>query len=162
MLMRKRRNLFPALARNCTRRENLAPINDSVLCWPHAGVLFDATMHRLTARFLLLFALVGSFAPLALAMTAATPHACCLRMAAHQCHGSRPESGQRTIYDANCCNHDWRRAVTTSQWANPRPRTASATAQNIEARIVESHPDSPATKFFSSRSTRAPPPVSLA
>jgi hypothetical protein len=119
-------------------------------------------MHRLTARFLLLFALAGTFAPLALAVTAATPHACCLRMAAHQCHGSRPESDQRTIRDASCCNHDWRRAVTTSQWANPQPRTASIIAQNIEARIAESRTGTPPSELLASQSTRAPPPVSFA
>jgi hypothetical protein len=119
-------------------------------------------MHRLTARFLLLFALVGTFAPLALAMTAAPPHACCLRKAAYQCHGSAPESDQRTIQDAGCCNHDCGRAVTTSQWAHAQPSTTSFTAQNVEARVAELHSGTPASKLCPSQSTRAPPLVSLA
>jgi hypothetical protein len=120
-------------------------------------------MHRLTARFFLLFALAGTFAPLALAVSAATPHACCLRMAAHQCHGSTAsESDQRIIHDASCCNHDWRRAVTTSQWASPQPGTASVIAQNIEARLAESQASLPLSELFSWQSTRAPPQVSIA
>jgi hypothetical protein len=119
-------------------------------------------MHRLTARFLLLFALAGTFAPLALAATAAPPHACCLRKAAHQCHGSGPETDQRAIQDTGCCNHDCGRAVTTSQWAHAQPLATTFTAQIIEARLAESRPDSPITKLFSSRSTRAPPQVSIA
>jgi hypothetical protein len=118
-------------------------------------------MHRLTARFLLLFTLVGTFAPLALAMTAAPPHACCLRKAAHQCHGSAPESDQRTIQDAGCCNHDSGRAVTTSQWASPQPWTTSTIAQNVEARIPDTRTDSPSSDLRASQSTRAPPPISI-
>ena len=37
------------------------------------------SMHRLTARLLLFFALVGSLVPVALAASAAPTHACCLR-----------------------------------------------------------------------------------
>lgn len=133
-----------------------------ILFYAGPTLLFDATMYRLTAKFLLLFALAGTFAPLALAAASATPHACCLRMAAHQCHRPRLESGQRTIHDASCCNHDWRRAVTKSQWACPQPRTASAIARDIEACIDESHAGTPPSPRFSSQSTRAPPPASIA
>jgi hypothetical protein len=119
-------------------------------------------MHRLTARFLLLFALAGTFAPLALAATAVPPHACCLRKAAHQCHGSGPESDQRAIQDACCCNHDCGRAATTSQWASPRPWTTSAIARNVAARIAESCSSIPPSELLASQSTRAPPPVSIA
>jgi hypothetical protein len=119
-------------------------------------------MHRLTARFLLLFALVGTFAPLALAATAAPEHACCLRKGIHQCHGSAPESDQRTLRDASCCDRDNCRAVTTSQWAHAQPATSAALMQNVEARLAESHSAAPAAKRFSSQSTRAPPQISIA
>jgi hypothetical protein len=119
-------------------------------------------MHRLTARFLLLFAIVGTFAPLALAGTAAPQHACCLRKGVHQCHGSAPESDRRSIHDTSCCNHDGRRAVTTSQWAQALQATTAAFVQDIEARIAESRTDSPDAKRFSSQSTRAPPEISIA
>jgi len=119
-------------------------------------------MQRLTARFLLLFALVGTFAPLALAATFAPQHSCCLRKGAHQCHGSAPESDQRSVRDSSCCNHDCCRAVTTPQWAHAQPRTMPTFGQNVEARIFESHSDSPAAKLFSSQCTRAPPQISIA
>jgi hypothetical protein len=64
-------------------------------------------MHRLTARFLLLLALVGNLAPLALAATAPPPRACCLRKGVHSCHDSlASDSGQLVIRDASCCDHD--------------------------------------------------------
>jgi hypothetical protein len=120
-------------------------------------------MHRLTARFLLLFALVGTFAPLAPAGTAAPKHACCLRKSVHQCHSPVSESDQRSISDTSCCNRsDGRRAVTTSQWAHAQPTTTAAFVQDIEARITESHTATPAAKRFSSQSTRAPPQISIA
>jgi hypothetical protein len=118
-------------------------------------------MRRLTARFLLLFALVGTFAPLALAATAAPEHACCLRKGVHQCHGSVPESDQRSIRDS-CRYHNGCRAVATSQWAHAQPSMIAPVAPNVEARIAESHTASPDAKRFSSQSTRAPPQISIA
>jgi len=119
-------------------------------------------MHRLTARFLLLLALAGTFVPIALAATAAPQHDCCLRKGVHQCHGSAPDSDQRTVRDTSCCPHDGCRAVTTSQWAHAQPTTTSAFAQNVEARITELSTGSPASKRFSWNSTRAPPQISIA
>src|ERR1700676_4443808 len=119
------------------------------------------SMQRLIARFLLLFALVGTFAPLALAVDAASSHACCIRKPPHQCHGSSTESDQRAIRSTACCNHDCR-AVTTSQLAHPESRLASAFAQHVEAGVVESASDVPALKCLPSQSPRAPPQVSLA
>jgi hypothetical protein len=118
-------------------------------------------MHRLTARFLLLIALVGTFVPLALAATAAPEHACCLRNGVHQCHGSAPESDQRSIRDS-CRYHDGCRAVTSSQWAHAQPTTTAALLQDIKARVPESRIASPDAKRFSSQSTRAPPQISIA
>ncbi len=40
-------------------------------------------MHRLTARLLLTFVLVGTLAPLALAISVPPPHACCVRKPLH-------------------------------------------------------------------------------
>jgi len=119
-------------------------------------------MHRLTARLLLLLAFVGTLAPLALAATAAPEHACCLRKGVHLCHGSAPESDQRSIRDASCCNHDGCRAATTSQWAHAQPTTTAAFVQDVEARIGESRTATPAAKRFSLQSTRAPPQTSIA
>jgi hypothetical protein len=114
-------------------------------------------MHRLTAKLLLLFALAGSCVPLALAATATAPHACCIRKA-HHCRDSASEESEHLIIrSASCCNHDCCRAVTTSQWAYPQPSIAAISVQSVTAPLAESHPDSPAAKFSSSQSTRAPP-----
>ena len=123
------------------------------------GVLLNRNnMHRLTARFLLLFALAGTFVPLALAATAASPHACCVRKSAHQCHGSAVAgSDQLVVRSAACCNRDCGRAVVTSQWANPQPRITNVFARSLDTRVAESHPEDPAAEFASSQSTRAPP-----
>ncbi|MFZ0770296.1 MAG: hypothetical protein WAN08_02630 [Candidatus Sulfotelmatobacter sp.] len=128
----------------------LAPLGDSD---------YGKGMQRLTARFLLLFALVGTFVPLALAATSTPPHACCIRKAAHQCHGS--DLDQRAIRSSGCCNHDCCRAVSTSQSAHPQPSLLSIFSRNIDACIVESHVRTPATESFASQSTRAPPHFSI-
>ena len=117
-------------------------------------------MQRLTARFLLLLALVGTFVPLALAVTAEPPHACCLRKSAHQCHGSDPD--ERAIRGNSCCKQNYSRAVTTSQWAHPQSSLASLSAQIIEAHISHSRAEIPVSSPFSSQSARAPPQLSLA
>jgi hypothetical protein len=117
-------------------------------------------MQRLTARFLLVFALVGTFVPLTLAITAAPPHACCLRKSAHQCHGSDPD--ERVIRGNSCCNQNYSRAVTISQWAHPQPSLTSVSVQTVKTRLAESRVEAPATKLFASQSTRAPPQVSIA
>jgi hypothetical protein len=117
-------------------------------------------MPRLTARFLLVFALVGTFVPLALAITAEPQHACCLRKSAHQCHGSDPD--ERAIRSNSCCNQNNSRAVTTSQWAHPRSSLASLSVRTVDARLAESRVEAPANELLSSQSTRAPPQVSFA
>ena len=117
-------------------------------------------MQRLTARFLLVFALVGTFGPLALAVTAAPPHACCLRKSVHQCHGSDPD--ERTIRGNSCCNQNYSRAVTSSQWAHPQSSLASFSVGAVEARLAESRAEVAANELFDSQSTRAPPQPSIA
>src|SRR5271169_3819487 len=94
-------------------------------------------MHRLTARLLLFLALVGNLVPLALAATAAPPHACCLRKGVHHCQDSlTAESEQLVIRDASCCNHDCCRAVTTSQSAHPQSRAAAFFLQTVAALLA--------------------------
>jgi hypothetical protein len=123
-------------------------------------------MQRLTARFLLLFALVGTFVPLALAVTAPRPHSCCLRKSAHQCHqpvnAAADESDQRSIHGAGCCNHDCCRAVTTTQSADPQASSAPVFAPNVEGCIAALHSSALAAELLASQSTRAPPQISIA
>jgi len=119
-------------------------------------------MQRLTAIFLLLFALAGTFVPVAVAATSAPPHACCIRHA-HHCHDSAASaSNELALRGAGCCNHDCCRAGTTSQRAHPRACLIAASAQQIAA----PHAESPAAVFVSERSAsqspRAPPSISLA
>jgi hypothetical protein len=111
-------------------------------------------MQRLTARFLLLFALVGTFVPLALAATA-TPRACCLRKSAHPCHGTQSE--EFAIRATGCCSHDCFRGVTTSQSAHPQQSLTPAFARDIDSKIADARSASPASRTSASQSTRAPP-----
>jgi hypothetical protein len=120
-------------------------------------------MQRLTARLLLLIALAGNFIPVALAATAAPPHACCLRKAAHRCHDSMlAESDQPALRATGCCNHDCCRAVTTSQWASPPPSAKTAFTKDVDVHIAESCLDVPVAEPSASLSTRAPPADFLA
>ena len=121
------------------------------------------SMNRLIARFLLLVALVGNFAPLALAAAAPPPHACCVRKAAHHCHDSvASQSDELVIRNSDCCSQDCRRAVTTARWAHAQPRAAAGFALNVEAYLGQSIPVSPDFKVFGFQSTRAPPHLSIA
>ena len=114
-------------------------------------------MHRLTARLLLLLALAGNLAPIALAATAA-PHACCLRKGLHHCHDPlASETGQAVIRDASCYKRDCCRAVNTTQTAHAQPPVAAPFSQNIEAYLGQASPVSPSTAVSGFQSTRAPP-----
>jgi hypothetical protein len=69
-------------------------------------------MHRLTARLLLVLLLVGTLAPVALAISAPPPHACCMRKPLHD-HDSRSLQTQTVDGEHhNCCP-----PVTTAHWA---------------------------------------------
>jgi len=115
-------------------------------------------MQRLTARLLLILALVGVFAPVALAISAPAPHACCMRKALHD-HG-----GHNREFKAPpaCCNHDCCRSMTVSHWAQLRP-PADAFVAAPTANLL-SHTDTAnlITAVDASHSGRAPPPLSIA
>jgi hypothetical protein len=124
---------------------------------PTRGFFYRESMHRLTAGILLFFALAGTFVPLALASTAAPPHACCLRKA-HHCHSSAAsQSDQLVVRATSCCNHDCCRAITTRQWASPQPLLASTFSHNVDAHIADLQATVPAKVASASQSTRAPP-----
>jgi hypothetical protein len=115
-------------------------------------------MHRLTARLLLFFALVGNLAPLALAAVPTPSHACCLRKKAHHCHDSlNAESEQLVIRDSSCCNHDCCGATISAQWAHPESQAASFLLQPIYAGVAGSNQNSPASILAQFQSSRAPP-----
>lgn len=131
-------------------------------------LILTRRMHRLTAKLLLLIALLGNLGPLALAAAAAPPRACCLRKTVHPCHGSvnsEPdagqvsETGQLVLHDTSCCHHDCCRGVTTTQWAQAQPSTVTAIPQNVAAYLARSTQVSPNPEVFRFQSTRAPPPA---
>jgi hypothetical protein len=115
-------------------------------------------MHRLTARFVLVLLLVGVFAPVALAISAPAPHACCLRKPMHD------RSSHNSEFNAppGCCQHDCCRPLTVSQWANLSPaasaqRTAASTTLQSDQR-----PTHFAADLKNAHSGRAPPQFSIA
>jgi hypothetical protein len=115
-------------------------------------------MHRLIARLLLIVTLVGNLAPLALAATAAPPHACCVRKAVHHCHeSSSSETNQPHVHSAGCCNQHCGTAVTTVRWAYAQPRVSTFSAQNVETHLGLPELVSPNTEISRVRSARAPP-----
>jgi len=89
-------------------------------------------MHRLTARFLLVLMLVGTIAPVALAISAPAPHACCLRKPAHH-HGS----SDLEVHAASCDSHSCCSPVTTAHWAE----LESGMNPNLHPPLVNLPPD---------------------
>jgi hypothetical protein len=115
-------------------------------------------MHRVTARLLLVLLLVSIIAPAALAITAPTPHACCLRMK-HDCttttHALEFQAAPA------CCNRDCYRPLTISQWGeNPQCNAAAITPAKttlLFARSAIGHNETGST----AHSGRAPPQFSF-
>jgi hypothetical protein len=115
-------------------------------------------MHRLTARLLLLFALLGHLVPVAMASTAAPLHACCLRKGIHHCQDSLGvETEQPVIRDSSCCKGGCCRAVTTAQWAHAQPVATAIFAPNVEAYVGQSNSVSHHADVSRFQSARAPP-----
>ncbi len=114
-------------------------------------------MHRLTARVLLTLLLMGTLAPLALAIAAPAPHACCMRK---PMHGAAPTT---EIYaPLACCGHDCCRTLTIPQWAHatlPAGARSLTTLASVESVMVLNEPLSPDAGRLSAR---APPPISIA
>src|ERR1700682_2002893 len=101
-------------------------------------------MHRLTAKLLLLFALVGNITPLTLAAVAAPLHACCARKAAKHCHESAAsEPNEPSIRASSSCGHDCCRAAATTKWAHPQPRIEGPSRKSVNSCIDRLRPDSP-------------------
>jgi hypothetical protein len=115
-------------------------------------------MHRLTARLLLLFALVGNLAPIALAACTAPPHACCLRKGSHHCQDSAAAESNKSSFRApDCCNHDCCRAATTAQWAHRPPQLTQLSVRGVEQFLREIQPAVPSADAALFHSPRAPP-----
>lgn len=115
-------------------------------------------MHRLTARLLLTLMLVGIFAPVALAITAPAPHACCMRKPMHE-HGSN--AAELHGIPAGC-NHDCCHALTVSQSPHLLPSTGTQTATLSSQLTAEWNVVNRCRLIQSSHSGRAPPQFSIA
>jgi hypothetical protein len=118
-------------------------------------------MHRLTARLLLLFALLGNFVPIALAVSPASTPKCCLRKGVHHCHDTWLAGEELSLSANSCGSHDCCRAATPAHWAHPEARNAAASAHHVELYLNNAHPASLSLVAFSSLSTRGPPQVSI-
>ncbi len=125
-------------------------------CTPHPPCsILKLLMRRTLATLLLIFAVAGTFAPMALAWSAPPPHACCVR-AAHHCHDTISGDGL-TLRSTGCCNQDCSRAVSSARWAHPQPTAAPRVKQDASSLALSSHSLLIAAEFSGSRSTRAPP-----
>ena len=115
-------------------------------------------MQRLTARLLLTLLLTGVFVPVALAISAAPPHACCLRKPMH----GRPSHDARFQAPPGCCQHDCCRPLTVSRGIH---LTSRACAQATPASSIL-QPERRVICFAFSvnraHSGRAPPQLSIA
>jgi hypothetical protein len=115
-------------------------------------------MQRLTARCLLVLLLVGTLSPLALAIGAPAPHACCMRK---PMHGGVAPQVQLTA-SADCCGHDCCRAATRSNWAQApegRSNNLSLPCGQLIVRSAWVEEDSDSDSLHSGRS---PPQFSIA
>src|SRR5580693_2506113 len=92
-------------------------------------------MHRLTARLLLTLMLVGTLAPVALAISAPAPHACCMRKPMHT-HGSNDAEFRAP---ATRCQHDCCHALTGFRSAQLKP--ASVTSVTPASSHLTRQPD---------------------
>jgi hypothetical protein len=109
-------------------------------------------MYRLTARLLLVLLLAGMFVPVALAISAPLPHACCARKPMHE-HGS----GSREMQAIDGQPHSCCPPVTTAHWAE----LESGVNSNIHPLLTylppDSHPVLRSNLVNSLRPVRGPP-----
>jgi len=122
------------------------------------GVCPKPFMRRLTARLLLIVLLVGVFVPVALAISAPPPHACCKRKpldnsASHDCEFQAAPT---------CCQHDCYRPLTVSHWVHLGPRSSAHVIDPSATLLLELRPVHRTVNLDASHSVRAPPPSSIA
>jgi hypothetical protein len=107
---------------------------------------------------LLVLLLVGTFVPVALAISAPASHACCVRKPMH----GRPSHDSEFYAPPGCCQHDCCRVLTVSQWANLSPPTnieRTPASAPLEAELRESYFTASVNHAYSGR---APPKISIA
>jgi hypothetical protein len=112
-------------------------------------------MNRWTARILLLLMLTGAFGPVALAISATSPHACCVRKPMR--HSGHEDTFQALSHqDHRCCK--W---LATTHWTQAPVALPTHIALGVtpfNAGIQQAFPMRHAEK---SLSARAPPQFSI-
>ena len=136
----------------------------SALCSSQfGGSASPDSMQRITARFLLLIALLGTVVPIAMQAKATPPHACCLRKGPHQCHDSAAaHSDGPVLRDAGCCDHNSCHAVASSHWAHPQPSLNAVFAHDAIGCTFGDPGNQTSTASPSLLRSRAPPLFILA
>ena len=109
-------------------------------------------MYRLTARLLLVLLLAAIFVPVAMAISAPLPHACCMRKPLDD-HGS----GRREIRDGDGQNHNCCPPVTTAHWAQLGPGADSNVDALLNFLAPASHPVLHSDYSNSLQPVRGPP-----
>jgi len=117
-------------------------------------------MHRLTARLLLLFALLGNIVPIALAVSPTAAPKCCLRKGVHHCQTASLAGEELSLSSNSCGSHDCCRVATPAHWAHPEARNCSVAAQSVEIYRSQMRPSGLNGEAHTSLSTRAPPEFS--
>jgi len=125
-------------------------------------VIHQRDMQRLTARFLLLLAFLGTFLPITLPSQSAPTHACCRRTGAHHCSDATGSDDEPVARDASCCTYHGSRSFTTRHWAHARPALTSVFSPNVTVREVLGQGNATASAIFLSQFTRAPPQFPIA
>ena len=114
-------------------------------------------MHRATARLLLVLLLVGVFVPVALAISAAPPHACCVRKPMH----GRPSHDAEFQAPMGCCQHDCCRPLTVSRGIRLTSKTRSQVTPASSILQSERQQIQFASPVNHAHSGRAPPQFSI-
>lgn len=112
----------------------------------------EPAMRYMTARLLLVLLLVGTIAPVALAISVDQPHACCMRKPMHD-QGSRNLEVQNVDSEhSNCCP-----PVTTAHWADLDSRIKSNLRPPLAYLPPDSHPVFRSNYENTLRPVRGPP-----
>jgi hypothetical protein len=124
---------------------------------------FDISMHRVTARALLVLVLAGVLAPVASAtFEPVQPPFCCARRC---CRGKMAQAlpaPDRNVEAPPCCRQDCSRAVTASLWAELPLPASTETVQPSAMLPPDFSPLQLGKQPYATHDVRGPPHLSLA
>jgi len=99
--------------------------------------------------------LAGVLVPVAEAITAPAPHACCLRQPMHDSQDSEFQA------PPSCCSHDCCRPLTVSQWADLTPEAAPCSSLPATPLQSDARPAEARSLTYRAFSVRGPPQSSI-